>query len=153
MRKIKKLLLVDDDPNDVELTIAALTDNNIVNDILVARDGAEALDYLKKRNKYENNKDPLPVVVLLDLKMPKIDGLEVLEFMKSDEKLKTIPVVILSSSRESKDLKRCYELGVNAYVVKPVKFENFIESVKNIGIFWVMINEPGVEQGDVPNDE
>ncbi len=153
MREIKKLLLVDDDPNDVELTIAALTDNNIVNDILVARDGAEALDYLKKRNKYENNKDPLPVVVLLDLKMPKIDGLEVLEFMKSDKKLKTVPVVILSSSRESKDLKRCYELGVNAYVVKPVKFENFIESVKNIGIFWVMINEPGVEQGDGQNDE
>ncbi len=148
MREIKKLLLVDDDPNDVELTIAALTDNNIVNDILVARDGAEALDYLEKRNKYENNKDPLPVVVLLDLKMPKIDGIEVLEFMKSDKKFKTIPVVILSSSRESKDLKRCYELGVNAYVVKPVKFENFIESVKNIGIFWVMINEPGVEQGN-----
>jgi CheY-like chemotaxis protein len=145
MKVFKRILLVEDDPKDVELTISALSEYNLVNDIQVARDGVEALDYLFRRGKFTNETRGNPIVILLDLKMPKLDGIQVLRQIKSDEKLRTIPVVILTSSRESQDLEICYQLGANAYVVKPVKFADFIEAVREIGIFWALINEPSPE--------
>src|SRR5512144_1764838 len=122
MKLFKRILLAEDDPKDVELTINALGEHNLANDIQVVRDGAEALDYLYRRGEYAQEPDGNPVVILLDLKMPKIDGMQVLRQIKSDKNLQTIPVVILTSSRESRDLETCYQLGVNAYVVKPVQF-------------------------------
>jgi CheY-like chemotaxis protein len=142
MKVFKRILLVEDDPKDVELTISALSEYNLVNDIQVARDGVEALDYLFRRGKFTNETRGNPIVILLDLKMPKLDGIQVLRQIKSDEKLRTIPVVILTSSRESQDLEICYQLGANAYVVKPVKFADFIEAVREINVFWALINEP-----------
>jgi CheY-like chemotaxis protein len=135
-------LLAEDDPNDVELTLTALAEHNLANKVEVVRDGAEALDYLFRRGKFATRPDANPVVVLLDLKMPKVNGLEVLHKIKTDEKLKTVPVVALTSSRESPDVKRCYEYGVNAYVVKPVGFPDFINAVKQLGIFWAVLNQP-----------
>jgi len=130
---IKHILLVEDDPRDVELTLAALAEHNLANAVVVVQDGEEALDYRAGGS---------PVVVLLDLKMPKVSGLEVLKIVKADENLKTTPVVVLTSSREEPDLIESYEYGVNAYVVKPVDFSEFIKAVKQLGIFWAAMNEP-----------
>ena len=141
MDEIKSILLAEDDPNDVELTLAALAEHNLANKVEVVRDGAEALDYLFRRGKFATRPDGNPVVVLLDLKMPKVNGLEVLHKIKTDEKLKMVPVVALTSSRESPDVKRCYDYGVNAYVVKPVGFPDFINAVKQLGIFWAVLNQ------------
>jgi CheY-like chemotaxis protein len=138
---VRKILLVEDNANDVELTLSALGEYNLVNDVDVVRDGAEALDYLYKRGAYERRETQEPAVVLLDLKLPKVDGLEVLEKIKADENLKTVPVVMLTSSREEQDLVRSYKLGVNAYVVKPVEFGEFMNALKELGLFWAVINQ------------
>ena len=140
--EIKKILLVEDDPQDVELTLAGLEENHLANNVAVARDGAEALDYLYRRGKFKMRSGGDPILVLLDLKMPKVNGLEVLKAIKADESLKLIPVVVLSSSRETPDLVECYKHGVNAYVVKPVDFGDFMKAVKQLGIFWAAVNEP-----------
>jgi CheY-like chemotaxis protein len=137
-----KILLVEDDPYDVELTLSALAENYLTNEIVVARDGAEALDYLYRREAYESRAAGNPAVMLLDLKLPKVDGLEVLERIKTDPNLKRIPVVMLTSSREEQDLARSYNSGVNAYVVKPVGFHDFVEAVRELGLFWAVINQP-----------
>lgn len=142
MERIKRILLVEDDPKDVELTLTALSEHNLANEIVVARDGVEALDYLYRRDAFALRPEGNPVVILLDIKMPRIDGLQVLKQLKTDEQMRLIPVVILTSSRESRDLEECYQLGVNAYVVKPVRFTEFAEAVKGIGVFWALINEP-----------
>jgi CheY-like chemotaxis protein len=142
MSGLKRILVADDDPKDVELTLAALEEHHLANEVFVVNDGAEALDYLYYRGRYKLRARENPAVVLLDLKMPKVDGLEVLRTIKADEELKTIPVVILTSSREEQDLVSSYQLGVNAYVVKPVNFQDFIEAVKNLSAFWALINEP-----------
>ncbi len=140
--EVKTILLAEDDPNDVELTLTALEEYNLANKVTVAHDGAEALDYLYHRGKFEARVNGNPIFVLLDLKMPKVNGLEVLRHMKTDEKLKMIPVIVLTSSREAPDLAECYKLGVNAYVVKPVDFHDFIKAVKELGVFWAAVNEP-----------
>ena len=142
MAPLKRILLAEDNERDVELTLAALDEHNLANEVVVARDGAEALDYLYARGKFSGHANGLPVVVLLDLKMPKVDGLEVLRIMRNDAELKHVPVVMVTSSREEQDLVHSYELGVNAYVVKPVDFQKFVESVKQLGFFWAVINEP-----------
>jgi CheY-like chemotaxis protein len=140
--KAARILLAEDSAQDVELTLNALAEHNIGNSVAVARDGAEALDYLYERGKFENREPGSPVLLLLDLKMPKVDGLEVLRAVKADARLRNIPVVILTSSREEQDVVRSYELGVNAYVVKPVEFDKFMRAVRDLGLFWVLINEP-----------
>ena len=137
-----RILLVEDDPRDVELTLTALGDYNLANEVSVARDGQQALDYLYCKGEYSGRPTENPAVLLLDLKLPKIDGLEVLKQVKGDERLKRIPVVVLTSSREEVDMMRSYELGVNAYVVKPVDFHEFVNAVKELGVFWAVINEP-----------
>ncbi|MDD2763239.1 MAG: response regulator [Opitutaceae bacterium] len=142
MNELRSILLAEDNPHDVELTLAALAEHNLANEVVVVADGEQALDYLHFRGRFKLRADGNPAVVLLDLKMPKIDGLEVLRAVKQDEKLKTIPVVMLTSSREEQDLVRSYQLGVNAYVVKPVDFQAFIEAVKQVGVFWAIHNEP-----------
>jgi len=142
MKALRRILLAEDNILDVELTLEALRGHNIVNDIDTVRDGGEALDYLYKRNNYSERNGGNPAVILLDIKMPKVDGLTVLKTIKSDALLKTIPVVMLTSSREEKDLVESYNLGVNAYVVKPVKMNEFINAVKQLGVFWALINEP-----------
>jgi CheY-like chemotaxis protein len=142
MAPFKRILLAEDNEHDVELTLAALEEHNLANEVVVVRDGAEALDYLYHRGKYAGHPHSLPVVVLLDLKMPKVDGLEVLRTIRNDPDLKILPVVMVTSSREEQDLVRSYQLGVNAYVVKPVDFAKFVDSVKQIGFFWAIINEP-----------
>jgi len=140
--ELKRIVLAEDNPNDVELTLAALTDINLANEVVVVRDGAEALDYLFRRNQYANRPPGNPAVLLLDLKMPKVDGLDVLRALKASDDLKTVPVVMLTSSREEQDLVRSYKLGVNAYVVKPVDFKAFIDAVRQLGAFWALLNEP-----------
>jgi CheY-like chemotaxis protein len=140
--ELKQIVLAEDNANDVELTINALRENHIVNEIVVVRDGAETLDYLYRRNGFSERAGANPALVLLDLKMPKVDGIEVLRQIKTDATLKNIPVVMLTSSREEQDLVRSYELGVNAYVVKPVEFREFMDAVKLLGGFWAVINEP-----------
>jgi DNA-binding response OmpR family regulator len=142
MSILGRILLVEDDPRDVELTLTALQEYNLVNDVFVARDGQEALDYLYCRDQFSGRDGSRPAVILLDLKLPKINGLEVLQQIRSDQELRFLPVVILTSSHEEKDLVRGYELGVNAYVVKPVDFHAFVNAVKELGVFWAMINEP-----------
>jgi CheY-like chemotaxis protein len=142
MAELKPILLVEDSPNDVELTLAALAENHLANEVVVVRDGAEALDYLHRRGIFKLRGKGNPAVVLLDLKLPKVDGLEVLEQLKRDAELQSIPVVMLTSSREEQDLTRSYKLGVNAYVVKPVEFTEFVDSIKELGLFWAVINEP-----------
>ena len=142
MTNFKKILLVEDDLRDVELTLAALEEYRLANQVAVVGSGAEALEYLYCRGKFKTRTGGNPVVVLLDLKMPKVSGLEVLKTLKADECLKIIPVVVLSSSRETPDLVECYQHGVNAYVVKPVDFAEFMKAVKQLGIFWATINEP-----------
>ncbi|HEY6168705.1 MAG TPA: response regulator [Verrucomicrobiae bacterium] len=142
MPPLKRILLVEDSDRDIELTLAALDEYHLANEVVVARDGAEALDYLYNRGKFASHANGLPAVVLLDLKMPKVDGLEVLRQMKKDSVLKCVPVVMVTSSREESDLVRSYQMGVNAYVCKPVDFQKFVESIKQLGFFWAVINEP-----------
>lgn len=142
MGVLKNILLVEDDEKDVELHLAALAKFNLANRVDVVRDGQEALDYLYCRNQYHDRANGRPVVVLLDLKMPKVDGLEVLRIMKSDENLRMIPVVMLTSSREKSDILESYKHHANAYVVKPVDFKELIDAIKTLGLFWAVINEP-----------
>ena len=142
MTKPANILLVEDDPNDVELTISALKANYVGNAVVVVHDGEEALEYLYRRGAFEARDKVNPAVVLLDLKLPKVDGLEVLKQVKGDPNLRTIPVVVLTSSREEQDLLRSYNLGTNAYVVKPLDFLQFTEAVRELGLFWVVLNEP-----------
>jgi CheY-like chemotaxis protein len=139
---LKNILLVEDDPRDVELTLAALEEHHLANQIEVVNNGAEALDYLYCRGNFTHRLGGNPILVLLDLKMPKVSGLKVLKTIKADAQLKIIPVVVLSSSRETPDLVQCYQHGVNAYVVKPVDFGEFVDAVKHLGIFWAAVNEP-----------
>jgi CheY-like chemotaxis protein len=134
--------MVEDDPKDVELTLTALEDYNLANEVVVVRDGEEALNYLNCQNEYSERLSGNPAVMLLDLKLPKVDGLEVLRQVKSNEALKLIPVVVLTSSHEEKDLIASYKLGVNAYVVKPVDFHQFVHAIKELGVFWAVINAP-----------
>jgi len=142
MSPLARILIVEDDPNDVELTLTALGDYNLANEVVVTRDGQQALDYLYCRGEFAGRPSDNPAVMLLDLKLPKIDGLEVLQQVKSDARLKMIPVVILTSSDEERDKMRSYSLGVNAYVVKPVDFHEFVNAVKELGAFWAVVNEP-----------
>lgn len=141
MIELKTILLVEDNPQDVELTLEALSEHNLANNVIVVKDGVEALEYLNYEGGFKDRKKGKPVVMLLDIKMPRMDGIEVLETIRADERFKMLPVVMLTSSREEPDLKRCYELGVNAYVVKPVNFSDFLDAVKQIGFFWAMLNE------------
>jgi CheY-like chemotaxis protein len=147
IRNIKNILLVEDDPRDVELTLAALEEHHLANKVAVVRDGAEALDYLYHRGEFKTRADGNPIVVLLDNKMPKVSGLEVLKTIKADAHLKMIPVVALTSSRETPDLIEFYKYGVNAYVVKPVDFSEFMKVVKQLGVFWAAVNEPPPHTG------
>lgn len=140
--ELRRILMVEDDVNDVELALTALAEYNLANEVVVVHDGEEALDFLHCRGDYKMRLPGNPAVVLLDLKLPKIDGIELLRQVKSDENLKEIPVVVLTSSREDTDLAECYKLGANAYVVKPVDFQQFVEAVKQLGAFWAVINEP-----------
>jgi CheY-like chemotaxis protein len=142
MSSLGRILMVEDDPKDVELTLTALEDYNLANEVVVTRDGEEALDYLFCRGDFATRSDENPAVLLLDLKLPKVDGLEVLQKIKSDDKLRMIPVVVLTSSHEEKDMVASYRLGVNAYVVKPVDFHEFVNAIKELGIFWAVINQP-----------
>jgi DNA-binding response OmpR family regulator len=142
MSNLGRILLVEDDPKDVELTMTALDEYNLANEVVVARDGEEALDYLHCRGSFKTRSNESPAVLLLDLKLPKVDGLEVLKQIKSDARLRLIPVVVLTSSREEKDMITSYNLGVNAYVVKPVDFHEFVNAIKELGAFWAVINEP-----------
>jgi CheY-like chemotaxis protein len=142
MSKIKRILLAEDNENDVELTLAALQECRLSNEVEVVRDGAEALDYIYKRGKFTDHGESLPCVILLDLKMPRMDGIEVLRQIKSDPAVRHIPVVMLTSSREEKDLVVSYDLGVNAFVVKPVDFDQFLQAIRALGMFWAIVNEP-----------
>ena len=141
MNNLKTILLVEDNLQDTELTIEALGEYNLANNVVAVGDGVEALEYLRSEGKYQNRKKGNPAVILLDIKMPRMDGIEVLDIIRKDELLTKLPVVMLTSSKEDPDLKRCYELGANAYVVKPVDFKEFVEAVKNIGFFWALLNE------------
>jgi CheY-like chemotaxis protein len=141
MSELRTILLAEDNPKDVELTLEALSEHNFANQVTVVKDGVEAMEYLRCEGKYKLRTQGNPAVVLLDIKMPRMDGIEVLKAVRSDPTLKMLPIVMLTSSREEPDLKKCYELGANAYVVKPVDFQDFIEAVKQVGIFWAVINE------------
>jgi CheY-like chemotaxis protein len=142
MDPLGRILMVEDDPKDVELTLTALEEYNLVNEVVVTRDGQEALDYLYCQGQFRARSRENPAVLLLDLKLPKVDGLEVLQKIKTDERLKMIPVVVLTSSREERDMMKSYQLGVNAYVVKPVDFHEFVNAVRELGVFWAVINQP-----------
>lgn len=139
---LKPILLVEDNPNDLELTLIALAKSQLANEVVVVRDGAEALDYLHRRGEFKERVVGNPAVILLDLKLPKVDGLEVLKDIRETETLKSIPVCMLTSSKEEQDVVRSYELGVNAYVVKPVDFAEFVRAIADLGIFWAVLNEP-----------
>jgi CheY-like chemotaxis protein len=138
----KRILLIADDPKDIDLILSALSEPNLANEVIVVGDGTEALDYLHRRGKYRGSPDGYPMAILLDFGIPRMDGIQILMQIKFDEPLNRIPIVILSSSRDPQDVETCYQLGVNAYVVKPIKFVDFIEAVKIIGIFRTLINEP-----------
>ena len=142
MDKLGRILMVEDDAKDVELTLTALEEYNLANEVVVVHDGAQALDYLYYRGAFKKRTRDNPAVMLLDLKLPKVNGLEVLKQVKSEENLKMIPVVVLTSSKEEKDMVASYKLGVNAYVVKPVDFHEFVNAIKELGVFWAVINEP-----------
>ncbi len=142
MDRLGRILMVEDDPKDVELTLTALEEYNLANEVIVVGDGEEALDYLYCRGAYKDRTSDNPAVMLLDLKLPKVDGLEVLQAVKSDDRFKLIPVVVLTSSREEKDMVASYKLGVNGYVVKPVDFHEFVNAIRELGVFWAVINEP-----------
>jgi CheY-like chemotaxis protein len=148
MSELKRVLLVEDSPNDAELTLTALEDSGLSNEVVWVKDGQEALEYLYKTGSFEGRRDGHPAVVLLDLKLPKVDGLQVLERVKGDSDLKQIPVVMLTSSREEIDVARSYGLGVNAYVVKPVGFPDFVKALRELGLFWAVVNQP--PPGSVP---
>lgn len=152
MADLKPILLVEDNPNDIELTLAALEQSQLANAIVICRDGAEALDYLQRRGIYDRPDVLDPAVVLLDLKLPKVDGLEVLATVKGDPRTRAIPVVMLTSSREESDLVRSYELGVNAFVVKPVGFKEFFDAIQDLGVFWAVLNEPPPHRGGWPSN-
>lgn len=139
---LKPILLVEDNPKDLELTLVALGRTNLANEVVTVRDGVEALDYLMRRDSWSERDPGNPAVVLLDIKLPRLDGIQVLETMRNDSRLKNVPVVMLTSSREEQDLLQSYRLGVNAYVIKPVGFQDFIEAIKTLGIFWAVFNEP-----------
>ena len=137
-----EILLVEDNPNDIELILSALSESRLMDEVFITRDGEQALDFLYRRGAYGSRSTGNPKVVLLDLKLPKLDGLEVLHRIKTDLDLKTIPVVMLTSSREERDLLRSYDIGTNAYVVKPMSFQAFVEAIKEVGLFWGRINQP-----------
>jgi CheY-like chemotaxis protein len=141
MNKIGRILMVEDDAKDVELTLTALEEYNLANEVVVTHDGEQALDYLYCRGEYKTRSSDNPAVLLLDLKLPKVDGLEVLKQIKADERLRIIPVVVLTSSKEERDMVASYKLGVNAYVVKPVDFHEFVNAIRELGVFWAIINE------------
>ena len=140
--ELKRILLVEDNRQDLELTLAALEENHLANEVVVVRDGEEALDYLFRRGQFRLRAEGHPAVVLLDVKMPKVDGIQVLREVKADPDLRTIPIVMLTSSREDADLKACYQIGVNAYVVKPIRFTDFTAAVRELGLFWAVVNQP-----------
>jgi CheY-like chemotaxis protein len=144
--ELRTILLAEDNLNDIELTIEALSEHNLANNVVVVKDGVEVMEYLRREGKFKQRHPGNPAVLLLDIKMPRLDGIEVLRAIRNDDALKMLPVVILTSSRQEQDLIRSYELGVNAYVVKPVDFQEFIEAVKQIGIFWAVINEKPPEK-------
>lgn len=152
MAGLKPILLVEDNPNDIELTLAALESSQLANEIVICRDGAEALDFIFRRGLHEKRQAQDPAVVLLDLKLPKVDGLEVLAKIKGDPDIRGIPVVMLTSSREETDVVRSYNLGVNAFVVKPVAFDEFFAAIKEIGVFWALLNEPPPHRGGWPSN-
>jgi CheY-like chemotaxis protein len=139
---LKPILLVEDNPNDLELTLIALEKSQLANEVIITRDGAEALDYLFQRGQFAARPAGNPAVILLDLKLPKVDGLEVLKTIREEAGLRSVPVVMLTSSKEERDLLRSYELGVNAYVVKPVDFGEFVDAIADLGLFWAVLNEP-----------
>jgi two-component system, response regulator len=142
MSDFKRILLVEDDRRDIELTLEALSSHNLANEVVVVEDGAEAMDYLRLKGLYALRSPGNPAVILLDLKLPKLDGLEVLRLIRSDEALRLIPVVILTSSAEERDLVQSYRLGANGYVVKPLDFKEFVIAVASLGVFWAAINRP-----------
>jgi DNA-binding response OmpR family regulator len=142
MNEFGRILVVEDDPRDVELTLTALDEYKLANEVVVVRDGKEALDYLYCREQFASRPQESPAVILLDLKLPKVNGLEVLQQIRSEDRLKMIPVVVLTSSHEERDMMTSYKLGVNAYVVKPVDFHEFVNAVKELGMFWAVINQP-----------
>lgn len=152
MKPLRPILLVEDSPKDVELTLAALEDGQLANPVVVVRDGAEALDFLYRRGAYQGREVEDPVVVVMDIKMPKVSGLDVLATLKTDEGMIHVPVVLLTSSREQADLMRSYELGVNAFVVKPVGFREFFEAIQEIGVFWAVLNKPPAAPGQAAGD-
>lgn len=139
---LKPILLVEDNPKDLELTLLALEKTNLANEVISVRDGVEALDFLMRRGQYASRQGGNPAVILLDLKLPRVDGLQVLEYIKSNEDLRNIPVVMLTTSREESDLTRSYKLGVNAFVVKPVALHEFMDAIRDLGVFWAVLNEP-----------
>ena len=139
---LKPILLVEDNPKDLELTLLALQKSNLANAVVCIRDGAEALEYLFREGAYQSRPPGNPAVVLLDLKLPKVDGIQVLERVKKDPGLGSVPIVMLTTSREERDLVQSYEVGVNAYVVKPVGFKDFISAIQDLGVFWAVLNEP-----------
>jgi CheY-like chemotaxis protein len=145
MGSLKRILLAEDNLEDVELTLAALEGCHLANQVMVVRDGADAMDYLYRRNSYKGRSDAHPVVVFLDIKMPKVDGVEVLRQIKADPELQMIPVVMVTSSREQQDLLRSYQLGANAYVVKPIDFDQFVDAIQELGLYWAVLNEPPPE--------
>jgi CheY-like chemotaxis protein len=145
MEVFKRILLVEDDEKDIELTLTTLEEYNLANETVVARDGVEALDYLYCREAFADRQEGNPILIMMDLKMPGMNGVQVLREIKADEKMKKIPIVILSSSSDEQDLEECYRLGINGYVVKPVRFEEFVDKVRGIGVFWTLINEPPPE--------
>lgn len=136
-----EILLIEDNPNDAELTLRALKKNNLANKVVHAKDGAEALEFIFGANGHHHDVENKPKVILLDLKLPRVDGIEVLTRLKSDPRTKTIPVVVMTSSREDSDLARCYDLGANSYIVKPVEFESFVKAVSELGLYWLLLNE------------
>ncbi len=146
INKLNRILIVEDNDNDLELTLDALSEYNLANFIDVARDGEEAMHYLRKQGKFKDRENNNPVLILLDLKLPKVNGHEILHEIRTTESLKLIPVVVLTSSKEETDIVKSYENGVNAYVVKPVSFHDFLDAIKQLGIFWALINESPSEK-------
>lgn len=139
---LRPILLVEDNPDDIELTLIALQKTRLANPVVSVRDGAEALDFLRREGAYASRAEENPAVILLDKKLPKVDGHEVLRAVRADDQLRRVPVVMLTSSREERDLLKSYDLGVNAYVVKPVEFDDFMAAINDLGVFWAVLNEP-----------
>jgi len=150
MAALKRILLAEDNANDIELTLSALAEHNLANEVVVVRDGVEAWDFLRKSGSFAKRDGANPAVILADLKMPRMDGLELLKRIRTDERFHQIPVVVLTSSREESDVIESYAIGANAYVVKPVAFHEFIEAVKSLGLFWAVLNEPPPDRGRAP---